>query len=173
MGKKCDFCSHMVEKDHVDSFHFQTSLKMHGHLAHDKIPDGHLRWFVYSIEDVPCHLRIVGSTTKPPDRWSTHKSHCNSKNSNSTGLSSHFKMGCPNDLGREKSTLKMTLLDYYDTTEEKLIRAGHVPGPKCRCTECEKLKMKEDRWILNLGTLYNNGLNRRDEVKSKSRFNFK
>ena len=49
----------MVEKDHVESFHFQTSLKIHGHLAHDKIPDGHLRWFVYSIEDVPFHLRIA------------------------------------------------------------------------------------------------------------------
>ena len=75
-------------------------------------------------------------------------------------------------MGRDKATLEFTLIDYFDTTEDKLFRAGHVPGPKCRCIECEKLKLKEDKWILNLGTLYKNGLNRRDEVKSKSRFNF-
>ena len=163
----------MMDKDHVESFHFEKSLKIHGQLAHDKIPDGFRRWFVYSIEDVPCHLQIVGSTTRPTDRWSTHKSHCNSQNSNSTGLSSHFKLGCPNDRGRDKDTLNFTLLDYYDTTEEKLILAVHVPGPKCRCVECEKLKLKEDKWILNLGTLYKDGLNRRDEVKGKSRYNWK
>ena len=163
----------MVEKDHVQSFHFQNSLKIHGHLAHDKIPEGFLKWFIYSIEDVSCHKKIVGSTTKPTDRWGVHKSHCNSKNSKSTGLSGHFKMGCPNDLGREKQTLDIRLLDYYDTTKDKLIKAGHVPGPKCRCKECENLKLKEDKWILNLGTLYKDGLNRRDEVKGKSRYNWK
>lgn len=31
-----------------------------------------------------------------------------------------------------KDTLDFTLLDYYDTTREKLILAQHVPGPKCR-----------------------------------------
>ena len=121
----------------------------------------------------PVCIVYVGSTTKPTDRWSTHKSHCNSKNSSSTGLSSHFRIGCPNDPGRDKTNLDVTLVDFYDTTETKLIKAGHVPGPKCRCRECENLKLKEDRWILNLGTLYNDGLNRRDEVKCKSRFNWK
>ena len=45
------------------------------------------------IEDMPCHKRIVGSTTNPTNRWSTHKSSCNSEKSNSTGLSKHFKLG--------------------------------------------------------------------------------
>ena len=172
-GKKCDLCSHMREKDHIQSFHFQNFLKIHGHLAHDKIPEGYLRWFIYSIEDIPCHKRIVGSTTKPTDRWRNHKSNCNSRKSNSTGLSSHFRLGCPNDMGKEKQTLDFTLIDFYDTTEQKLIDAGHVSGPKCRCVECQKLKLKEDQWILNLGTLYKDGLNLRDEVKGKSRFNWK
>ena len=163
----------MKEKDSIQSFQFGIPLKIHGKLAHDKKPDGFLRWFIYCIEDVPCHKKIVGSTTNPTNRWSTHKSHCNSKNSNSTGLSKHFKLGCPNDMGREKTTLDFTLIDYYDTTEENLILAGHVPGPKCRCGECEKLKLKEDKWILNLGTLYDDSLNTRDEVKGKSRYNWK
>ena len=98
---------------------------------------------------------------------------CNSENSNSTGLSKHFKLGCPNDTGRVKSTLDFTLIDFYDTTEEKLRNAGHVPGPKCRCLECEKLKIIEDKWILKLGTFYEDGLNTRDEVKGKSRYNWK
>ena len=134
-------------------------------------PLGFLRWFVYSIEDVPCQKLIVGSTTNPNNRWSTHKSSCNSQNSNSTGLSKHFKLGCPNDLGRDKFTLDFTLLDFYDTTQEKLNLAGHVPGPKCRCRECENLKSIEDNWIMKLGTFYH-GFNTKDEVKSKSRYNW-
>ena len=63
-------------------------------------------------------------------------------------------------MGRDKSTLGFTLLDYFDTTEEKLIHFGHLPGPKCK-------------WILKLGTFYDHGLNSRDEVKSKSRYNWK
>ena len=102
MGRKCDLCSHMIEKDCVKSFHFGVSSKIHGNLSHDVAPQGVLRWFVYSIEDIPCQKLIVGSTTNPNNRWSTHKSSCNSQNSNSTGLSKHFKEGCPNDMGRGK-----------------------------------------------------------------------
>ena len=66
-----------------------------------------------------------------------------------------------------------TLIDFHDTSLEKLRNVGHVPGPKCRCEECEKLKLIEDKWILKLGTFYENGLNTRDEVKGKSRYNWK
>ena len=161
----------MIEKDCVKSFHFGVSSKIHGSLSHDTAPQGVLRWFVYCIEDVPCQKIIVGSTTNPNNRWSTHKSSCNSQNSNSTGLSKHFKEGCPNDMGRSKNTLDFTLIDHYDTTQEKLVLAKHVPGPKCRCKECENLKLIEDKWILKLGTFYV-GFNTRDEVKAKSRFNW-
>ena len=162
----------MIEKECVLSFHFGIYSKIHGHLAHDKVPDGMLRWFIYSIEDMPCHLRTVGSTTNPTSRWRTHKSTCNSENSNSTGLSKHFKLGCLNDIGKEKTTLDFTLIDYYDTTIQKLASVNHEPGPKCRCSECEKLKSLEDEWIIKLGTFYNHGLNTIDEVKSKSRYNW-
>ena len=141
-------------------------------MAYDKVPDGMLRWFIYSIEDIPCHLRTVGSTTNPTSRWRTHKSTCNSENSNSTGLSKHFKLGCPNDIGKEKITLDFTLIDYIDTTQEKLTLANHEPGPKCRCSECGRLKSLEDEWIIKLGTFYDHGLNTRDEVKAKTRYNW-
>ena len=162
----------MTERQYVESFHFGTSSKIHGHLAHDKGPIGMLRWFIYSIEDVPCQLKIVGSTTNPASRWRTYKSTCNSKNSNSTGLAKHFKTGCPNDLGKDKNTLDFTLLDFFDTTEEKLTLVNHEPGPKCRCSECDKLKSLEYFWILKLGTFYDKGLNLRNEVKTKSRYNW-
>ena len=78
--------------------------------------------------------------------------------------------GCPFDTGKEKMTLSFKLIDFYDTTEEKLVAAGHVPGPKCRCKECNHLKDKEDHWILKMGTFYeDSGLNTRDEMKTKSR----
>ena len=54
-----------------------------------------------------------------------------------------------------------------DTTEEKLMQAGHEGGPKCRCTKCGKLKRTEDMWILRLGTFYGETrLNSRDEIVS-------
>ena len=130
-----------------------------------------IRWFIYCIEDVPCNKQIVGSTTNPTSRWRNHKSTCNSEKSTSTGLSNHFRIGCQNDTGRDKSTLDFTLIDFYETSQEKLTIARHEPG-QCRCSECDNLKLLEDKWILKLGTFYGNGMNSRDEVKSKSRFNW-
>ena len=69
-------------------------------------------------------------------------------------------------------TLDFTLLDFYDTTKVKLVNSGHLPGAQCRCSECDHLKNIEDHWILKLGTLYDGGLNSRDEIKSKSRYNW-
>ena len=163
-------CDHMIEKDCVQSFHYGIPAQIHSHLSHDKWPDGFIRWYVYAIEDIPCHKQIVGSTSDPTSRWRNHKSACNSRNSNSTGLSKHFKTGCPNDQGRDKRTLDVTLLDYYDTTKEKLVLAKHEPGAKCRCQECGNLKLIKDKWILKLGSFYNHGLNSRDEVKTNSRY---
>ena len=138
-------------------------------------PDEKIRWYIYSIVDVPCNKMIVGSTTSPTDRWRNYKSSCNSANSNSTGLAIHFKNGCPNDTGRTKSTLDFTLVDFYDTTQQKLVNAKHETGPKCRCMECERLKSLEDSWIVKLGTFQENGphgLNSRNELKSRSRYNW-
>ena len=80
--------------------------------------------------------------------------------------------GCPFNTGVEKRTLNYTLIDYYDTTEDKIKEAGHVPGPKCRCRECNLLKDLENKWIMKVGSLYGiSGLNLRDEMKSQIRWN--
>ena len=86
----------------------------------------------------------------------------------------HFKQGCPNDTGREKNHLRLTLLDYLDTSEEKLRQAEHQPEPQCKCGECMKLLRTENKWILRLGTFHGqSGLNTRDEVKSAVRGNYR
>ena len=84
-----------------------------------------------------------------------------------------MKGGCPNNTGWEKNTLSYTILDFIDVSEEDLQKVGHVKGPKCRCSECGRLKDLEDRWILKLGTFYGEGaLNSRDEIQSKTRYNW-
>ena len=82
--------------------------------------------------------------------------------------------GCPKDMGREKLQLRITLLDFFDTSGEKLEQSGHKPGPQCKCGECLKLLKTENKWILRLGTFHGrSGLNTRDEVKSAFRGNYK
>ena len=165
----------MVETNFVESDYFNQKIRIHGHLAHDCSLENLHRWFIYLIEDIPCKKSIVGSTTQPTERWSNHKSRSNNGPSNTTGLSKRFtkKEGCLNDTGREKNTLRYTLIDHIDVSEETLQEVGHVKGPKCRCSECGRLKDLEDRWILKLGTFYGEGaLNTRDEVQSKTRYNW-
>ena len=84
------------------------------------------------------------------------------------------KNGCPcGSEGGDLQHLRWTILDFMDTTEEKLVRVGHQGGPKCRCNECQKFKNVEDKWICRMGTFYgSNGLNTRDEIKARSRVNF-
>ena len=90
-----------------------------------------------------------------------------------TGLYKHFKSGCPSGSGGgELGHLRWTILDFMDTSQEKLQAVGHQAGPKCRCTECQKLKNIEDKWICRMGTFYGQGLNTRDEIKARSRVNF-
>ena len=144
----------MKEKELINSFYYITKFKIHGNLKHDYSPEGKIRWYIYCIEDMPCRKQIVGSTQDPTKRWRNYKSTCNSESSNSTGLASHFMDGCPFDTGKEKSTLDITLIDYYDTTQENLQKAKHMQGPYCQCKECSNLKHLEDRWILKMGTFY-------------------
>ena len=161
----------MKERETVGSYFYSQKFKIHGHLRHDFSPPNKIRWYVYCIEDLPCRKQIIGSTQNPSLRWANYKSTCNKESSKSTGLAKHFMDGCPFDQGKEKPTLSMTLIDFYDTTEEKINRAGHVQGPKCRCEECNKLKELEDQWIFKMGSYYGiSGLNTRDETKSKTRY---
>ena len=56
-----------------------------------------------------------------------------------------------------------------DTTVEKLAAAGHTGGAYCSCSECRKLKILEDKFMLKIGSLYSQGLNSRDEIQRKTR----
>ena len=176
-GKRCDLCSHMKETSVIESLYFSKKHRIHGHLSHDTILEGKIRWYIYAIQDIPCRKIIVGSTQNPVKRWATHKSDCNQTSEcKKTGLSKHFTIGdgCPLDPGRQKETLNFTLIDFYDTTREDLEEANHEKGPKCRCKECNSLKDLEDKMILKLGTFYGtSGLNERDEIVSKTRCNWK
>ena len=159
----------------VRSEFYNQNFRIHGHLAHDFQPENKHRWFVYLLEDIPCQKQIVGSTTKPTSRFSNYKTSCNNGPSHSTGLAKHFTVGrgCPNDTGREKKTLRYTLIDFIDIKPEELQQAGHVKGPKCRCSQCARLKDLEDQWILKMGIFYGEGgLNERDEIQSKTRYNW-
>ena len=104
-GGKCDLCNHTKESDTIQSFFFKTKFRIHGHLRHDFSPIGKIRWFIYSIEDIPCKKLIIGSTQSPTLRWANYKAACNKENSKSSGLSKHFMDGCPFDTGKEKMTL--------------------------------------------------------------------
>ena len=172
LWRRCDLCSHMKETETIDSIHYATKFRIHGHLRHDYSPEGKIRWYVYGIIDIPCNKIIIGSTQDPCSRWANYKSSCNKQNSKSTGLAKHFMDGCPFDTGTEKRTLNYTLVEFYDTTEEKIKEAGHVPDPRCRCRECILLKDLENKWIMKIGSLYGiSGLNSRDEMKSQVRWN--
>ena len=116
----------------------------------------------------------MGSTSNPTARCRNHKSNCNNGPCSSSGLSKHFTFneGCPNDLGRGKETVNFTLVDYIDVSPEDLAKAGHVGGAKCRCKECDRLKDIEDKFILRMGTFYGKGMNTRDQVQSKTRYNW-
>ena len=109
----------------------------------------------------------MGSTTNVCSRWAATMSACNKANFNSTGLYKHFQEGCHSDTGQVKDHIRLTLVDFLDTTVEKLRHAGHEVGPLCRCTECGQLKM-----ILRLGIFYGeSGLNSKDEIVSNVRGN--
>ena len=169
-------CRHMQrETTYVESIFYNRRHAVHGHLVHLKPSQKiKLRWFVYLMEDMLCRKQYIGSTTDVCSRWSNAKSACNKADSNSTGLYKHFQDGCPNDTGAEKSHIRVTLVDFLDTTEDRLRVAGHEPGPQCRCAECQKLKRTEDKWILRMGTFYGeSGLNTRDELTAAVRGNYR
>ena len=99
---------------------------------------------------------------------------CQDQISNNTGLYKHFMEGCPAHVDGDLSNLSWTILDSLNTSAERLDVAGHLGGARCRCSECTRLKMVEDKWICRLGSFYGaSGLNTRDEIKARSRVNFR
>ena len=88
-------------------------------------------------------------------------------------MEKHFKMGCSANHSPELENVRITLLEHYDSSQEKLKLANHKPGPACRCKECENLKNIEDKWMFRLGTIHGIfGLNNRNEVTNKARSSF-
>ena len=172
---RCDVCCHMVETSTITSPYFQRRFAIHGRNIH--LPASQkkkLRWFIYVCQDTACGLIYVGSTVDVCSRWSQTKKACLDQNSSNTGLYKHFQNGCPAFTNSgDLSHLTWTLVDHIDTTEGKLVSAGHQGGAKCRCGECVRLKSTEDKWICRLGAFNGpSGLNTRDEVKARSRVNF-
>ena len=163
----------MLERSHVTSSHFGVKHAIAGHNVHTPATQrAKLRWYIYMEECVHPEgvFQYVGSTTSMTERWSNTKSKINSGKKPSTGLETHFKEGCSQNLGPDLGNVRITLMEHMDTTHKKLIEAMHQPGPGCRCTECGKLKSLEDKWICRIGSYHGTyGLNDRDEITNKVR----
>ena len=163
-----------METRSVPSMHFRVNHSISGHNIHLQATQKQkLRWFIYLEEDTECHLQYVGSTNSMTHRWANTKKMCNDRKSNGTGLENHFLDGCPNDTGKDKLNVNITLLEHMDVTADEIRNQNHKEGPGCRCTLCEKLKELENKWICRMGTMHEpHGLNMRDEIKRKSRCAF-
>ena len=173
---KCDVCKHMLERTQVKSSHFGVKHAIAGHNIHPPAtqPDK-LRWFVYMEECVHPEgvFQYIGSTTSMTERWANTKSRINGNKKPGTGLETHYKEGCSQNLGPDLASVRVTLLEHMDTNHGRLASAEHQAGPGCRCTECGKLKSLEDKWICRMGTYHGVfGLNERNEITSKARSGF-
>ena len=121
---------------------------------------------------MPCKKQYVGSTNSVTARWANTKLRCNRRDSDMTGLYQHFRDGCPHDDGIKKNNIRISLIDFMDTTLEKLLQSGHIKG-NCKCIECDKLRRLENKWILRLGTFNGeNGLNSRNIINTGVRVQF-
>ena len=104
-----------------------------------------------SVGFTACTLQYVGSMTDVCARWGSTKKAFRDRNKNNTGLYKHFMDGCPAYNGTMVNLI-LTLVDSIDTSAQLLDSAGYIGGPQCRCSECSKLKMLEDKWICRLTT---------------------
>ena len=166
-SNKCDFCSHVIETDNFFNKHEKKRNRVHGHLRHDYAPMNKIRWFVYVIIDIHCEKYYVGSTVNPVFRWANHKKETSAKTKEkcTTALSRHFVVGCPGDINRNKSHLKIILVDHYDVTKEQLCISNHKDGAGCKCEHCILLKTIEVKWmVITNSTSETYGLNSMDEV---------
>ena len=118
------------------------------------------KWFIYLEECI--HMvgtyQFVGSTDSMTHRWANTKSKikCLANGGTKkagTGLEKHYQVGCSEYSGEDLKHIRITLLEQFNTNEESLRASNHQEGPGCRCSQCEKLKNLEDKWICRLGTL--------------------
>jgi len=111
----------MRETRTVLSKHFQRTHAIRGHNVHlAAILNPKTKWFVYLEEDSSCDLQYVGSTSSMTHIWANTKKKCNDRNSNGTGLETHFKEGCPGHKCRDLSHISITLLDHMNVTHEEI-----------------------------------------------------
>ena len=164
-------CGRMRETNSILSMHFKRKHAIHGRNTHlPATMKNKKRRFVYLDEDSVYELQYIGSTTSMTHRWANTKKKYNDRNSNGTGLETHFRDGCPGHVGENLPHISITLLDHMNVTHEELKFYQHTDKSGCRCTLCETLKYLENKWICRLGTFNKpHGLNLRDEVKNKSR----
>ena len=86
------------------------------------------------------------------DRWNKHKYNIRHASWTACGLTCHFGQFHRRDLEANINMLEVTLLD--SGLEEK------------------DLKRQEDKWMCNIGTLYQGGLNTRNDVINHRRRNY-
>ena len=151
----------------------EKKFARHGRNIHNKASDTNpLKWFVYLEEDLLCKKQYVGSTFSITTRWANTKLRCNKRDSDLTGLYKHFRDGCPNDTDDNKTHIRISLIDFLTTTNDKLREAGHRKG-NCKCGECDRLRRLEYKRILRLGTFNGeSGLNSRDILKNATRVHY-
>ena len=166
----------MVERSEVTSTHFGVKHSIAGNNVH--LPATQAKkhqWFVYLEECVHPQgtFQYVGSTDSMTHRWANTKSKIHSLVAGrsakaGTGLECHFKAGCQ-EYDEGLKSVRVTLLEHMNTTEESLRSSSHQAGPGCRCRQCNKLKDLEDKWICRLGTFHGDfGLNERDEMRRRA-----
>ena len=116
-----------------------------------KTIDCDTKFVVYAIYCRSCDMLYIGSTKDMKKRWTKHKNDMRKGNRTFCGLANHYWLYHQNNLG-DFSCLEATLIDYVENERD--------------------LKRTEDKWICNLGTLFNaKGMNTRNEVLSNSRIN--
>ena len=117
--------------------------------------------------------QYVGSTDSMTHRWAYTKSKVNAIAAGNNvkpgiGLEKHMKT-CT----QYSEPCGVTLLEQYNTTIELLQASSHQEGPGCRCSECNRLKQKEDKWISRMGSYHGKyGLNDMDEISRNTRVNY-
>lgn len=148
-GGSCDLCSHLSESNQVISFNNNRKFSIRKHLSHD-VPD---LWLIYLITDTFCSKQYIGSTYDMRLRFANHKSTCNKKASQATGLATHFSKapGCPGYNSPNQSHLKVTLIDGIYAPKPELKKKGHKPNSKtCSCFFCQRLATLENQWICRM-----------------------
>ena len=175
---KCDLCKHISETRTVFSTHFKVKHSIAGNNVHlQATQKPKLRWFVYLEECIHPEgtFQYVGSTDSMTHRWANTKSKINALATGAnlktgTGLEKHIQKGCSQYSGPELSHIRVSLLEQFITTENRLQSASHGGGPGCQCSQCRALKSMEDKWICRMGTYHGKyGLNERDEITNKTR----